>query len=99
MTEAITITQLGEANAQIRALAGLDGRHAPGGPLLMALVDGEPRAALSLEDDGVVADPFRPTAALVELLRRRAELMDAEARPGALRRMRAWASRRTTATA
>jgi hypothetical protein len=36
---------------------------------LVAEVGGEVRAALSLRDGAVVADPFHPTAALAELLR------------------------------
>jgi hypothetical protein len=36
---------------------------------LLAEVGGEVRAALSLQDGAVVADPFHPTAPLAELLR------------------------------
>ena len=38
-------------------------------PLMLAEVDGEPRAALSLHDGDVIADPFFPTADLIVLLR------------------------------
>ena len=41
----------------------------PAAPLLLAEVDGELRAALSLADGSVIADPFFPTLHLVTLLR------------------------------
>ena len=41
----------------------------PQQPLLRAEVDGELRAALSLADGAAIADPFFPTADLVQLLR------------------------------
>ena len=51
-------------------LAALDSAcGAPPAPLLLAEVDGELSAALSLHDGSVIADPFRPTADIVELLR------------------------------
>ncbi|MCW2995420.1 MAG: hypothetical protein JWQ18_2915 [Conexibacter sp.] len=56
----------------VARLAALDSARVPEGPLLLAEIDGEPWAALTLEDGRPIADPFRPTAALVDLLRRRA---------------------------
>lgn len=56
----------------LRDLADLDSRRLPAGPHLVALADGELRAALSLSDGTAVADPFHPTAHLVTLLRTRA---------------------------
>ena len=53
-------------------LAEVDGKHLPDGPFLLAEVEGEPQAALSLEGGVSVADPFRPTAVLVSLLAVRA---------------------------
>jgi len=50
-------------------LAALDSARVPPRPVLLAEVDGEPRAALSLRDGSVVADPFHLTAHLVALLR------------------------------
>jgi hypothetical protein len=51
-------------------LAALDSSPAvPAGPLLLAEIDGEIRAALSLGDGSVIADPFHATADVVELLR------------------------------
>lgn len=50
-------------------LASIDSAPVPSGPLLLAEVDGELRAALAVTDGGVIADPFVPTSTLVELLR------------------------------
>ena len=70
MTERITITRSTESDApKVWRLAALDDRRAPKGPALLAYVDGELRAALGLEDGQAVADPFHPTAELVEILR------------------------------
>src|SRR5436853_5011739 len=56
----------------VSRLAELD--DAPGlqGPVLMAVIDGEPVAAISLVDRRVVANPFIPTEQAVALLRLRA---------------------------
>lgn len=75
----------------IARLAALDSRPTPPPPLLLAEIDGEPWAALSLKTGTTIADPFRPTAALLDLLRRRhAQLAAAEPRLGrvALPRLR-----------
>ena len=70
MTEAITITRSTEADVEnVWRLALLDDRRAPAGPALLAYVDGELRAAVGLVDGQAIADPFRPTAELVEILR------------------------------
>ena len=53
-------------------LAALDSRPALTGDVLLAVVGDEPVAAISLTDGRVVADPFRPTASTVELLKVRA---------------------------
>ncbi len=50
-------------------LAALDSAPVPFGPVLLAEVDGEPRAALSVRDERVIGDPFTRTAELAELLR------------------------------
>ena len=51
-------------------LAALDSAPGvPAAPLLVAEVDGQLSAALSLHDGSVIADPFRPTADIVALLR------------------------------
>ncbi len=56
----------------ILRLAALDSAAVPSAPLLVAEVEGELRAALSLADGRCIADPFRPTALLVQLLRTQA---------------------------
>jgi hypothetical protein len=55
------------------ALAALDSQPPPlVAPLLLAEVEGELWAAVSMLDESVtIADPFRPTAELVRLLRER----------------------------
>ena len=50
-------------------LAALDSAPVPFGPVLLAEIDGKPRAALSLNDDRVIADPFTRTTDVVALLR------------------------------
>lgn len=62
-------------------LAALDSSEPPAPPALVAEVEGELRAALSLRDARVIADPFHRTNALVDLLRARAaQLTAADAR-------------------
>jgi hypothetical protein len=53
----------------IMRLAALDSAPVPHGPLLLAEVHGEPRVAVSVVDGTAIADPFRRTSELVELLR------------------------------
>jgi hypothetical protein len=70
MTDAITITHSTAADSEdVWRLALLDDRRAPAGPALLAYVDGELRAAVGLVDGRAIADPFHPTAELVEMLR------------------------------
>ncbi|MEA2194632.1 MAG: hypothetical protein QOG42_1066 [Solirubrobacteraceae bacterium] len=78
------------ADADICALADLailDSREPLTGPALIAEVDGVVRAALDLRDGSVAADPFAPTAELVDLLRlhARATRPAADAGHGSLR--------------
>jgi hypothetical protein len=70
-TGAITIRpEYPEDELALNRLAISDGAvTAPPRPLLLAEVDGELRAALSLRDGSAIADPFRRTAATVELMR------------------------------
>ena len=65
-------------------LAALDSAVIPAEPLLVAEMDGEMSAALSLRDGTSIADPFRPTADIVALLRAHA----AATRPAPRRRRR-----------
>jgi hypothetical protein len=58
-------------------LAALDSREPPAAPALVAEVGGELRAALSLRDGRVIADPFQRTQALVDLLHARASQLTA----------------------
>ena len=53
-------------------LAELEQASRPAEPVLLGVVMQRPIAALSLRDGSVIADPFTPTAELVELLRLRA---------------------------
>jgi hypothetical protein len=53
----------------LQRLASLDSAPtAPPHPLLVAEVEGELRVALSLSDGSAIADPFSPTAAILDLL-------------------------------
>jgi hypothetical protein len=58
--------------AALHRLAALDCAACPRGPLLVAEVEGEIRAALPLAGGASVADPFHRAAELIELLRLRA---------------------------
>jgi hypothetical protein len=70
-------------------LAELDSAPALAGRRLLALADGWPVAAISLDDGRVVANPFARSAAAVELLRVRASQLDEAAEPRP-RRLRTW---------
>jgi hypothetical protein len=52
-------------------LAELDSARPLQGPVLVALVEGRIWAALGIDDDRVLADPFLPTGGAVDLLRLR----------------------------
>ena len=58
--------------AALDRLAQLDSRRAPRGVVLVAEVAGELWAAISVDDQHAIADPFRPTGELVALLVQRA---------------------------
>lgn len=73
----------------LRRLADRDCAAPLTAPVLGAEVEGEVRAAICLETGRVVADPFRPTADLVELLRTRAAQLRAAPRRGVPARGRA----------
>ncbi len=55
--------------AVLRNLSHLDSARPLQRPAVMAIVDGEPVAAISLDDDRLVADPFTPTEDAVAILR------------------------------
>jgi hypothetical protein len=83
--------------ADLLRLARLDSRgRPPAGKLVVAEDRDVLVAAMSVDDGAVIADPFRATAAIVTMLRLRAEQMRREATPPAqrttllsLRRLRA----------
>jgi hypothetical protein len=58
--------------AAISRVAGRDTNAPPAWPILVAEVGADIRAAISLTDGEVVADPFHRTAEIVEMLRIRA---------------------------
>ena len=55
----------------LRELSQLDSAREIASPAVLAVVDGEPVAAVSLADGRVVADPFTRTEDVVALLRAR----------------------------
>ena len=65
----------------VRRLSALDSAFPPTGDVLLAEMDDQLWAALSLDSGHAVADPFRPSGELVDLLRFRAESLAAEAAP------------------
>ncbi len=70
---AIAIRRAGEHDRDaVRRLAALDSTREPRGDVLIAEVDGEPWAALSVSDGHAAADPFRPSGPVLDLLRTRA---------------------------
>ena len=78
-------------------LAELDSAAPPPLPVLLAEVDGQLRAALALTGGAVVADPFHPTADLIDLLHARATQLGATLRIRRSRRLRSWFRRRALA--
>lgn len=58
-------------------LAALDSSKPPHQPVVVAEVEGELRAALSLNDGSLVADPFHLTRGVADLLRAYARQLDA----------------------
>ena len=75
---------------ELRRVAQRDSRPLPYGELLVALVEGEIRAAISLTRGEVIADPFHRTDELVRMLTlRRQQMEGATVRPRrGLRRLR-----------
>jgi hypothetical protein len=78
----ILIRPFTDSDAQaVREVAQRDSSVVPPGVLLVAEVEGQVRAALSLDTGEVVADPFAPSAAPVDLLRARARQLNGGRRP------------------
>jgi hypothetical protein len=96
LSPTVVIRRASAAEAPVvERLAALDSSRAPRGDVLLALVDGSPWAALSVDDGRAVADPFRPSSEAVDLLRIRAAQLRDEAPAGrrsAVRRV-LWLSR------
>lgn len=81
-TDSVTIRRAGaDDRVALSLLAMLDSSERLRGPVLVAESDGLVLAAISLADGSVVADPFFPTADLVELLRARAERLATTVKP------------------
>jgi hypothetical protein len=72
----VTIRLAAAHEPAIDELAALEGQSLPAGPSLLAEVGGRPVAALVLDTGTALADPFRSTVAVVELLRVRARQLD-----------------------
>ena len=80
-TQSISIRVATDRDATVvEKLAALDSKPALRAPAVVALVDGRPVAAASLSDASVVADPFVPTADVVELLQARVAASAASAK-------------------
>jgi hypothetical protein len=65
--------------AAVADLAALDSSSPPTGELLLAEVGHELWAAIEVDSGAAIADPFRPSGDVVELLRFRAERARGEA--------------------
>jgi hypothetical protein len=79
-TDSLTIRRAtAEDSVALHRLAALDSALPLTGDVLLAEVDGEPWAAIELDSRRAIADPFRPTADLVTLLRFRTEPRSAPA--------------------
>jgi hypothetical protein len=86
----LTIRRATAADAfAIRRLAAIDSAAPPTGDVLLAEMGNELWAAVAVETGTAVADPFRPSGDLVELLHFRAERMRTDEHPhrGALARL------------
>ena len=77
----ITIRAAGPEDVEaLHRLAQRDSRPVPEGELLIALVDGEARAAISLASGETIADPFHRTEELVGMLTLRGSRLRGESR-------------------
>jgi hypothetical protein len=87
---ALTIRRATAADAfALRRLAAIDSAYPPTGDVLLGEMGTELWAAVSIDTGAAVADPFRPSGDIVELLRFRAERLAGHGRPhsGALARL------------
>ena len=67
-----------EDHGPLARLAALNGSKPPHQPVVVAVVGGELRAALSLNDGSLVADPFHLTGGVADLLRAYARQLDVQ---------------------
>jgi hypothetical protein len=74
--------------SELARLAALDSASPPRGPALVAEADSRMLAALPLGSGRPIADPFEPTAEIVELLRLRADQLETGERSGLRDRLR-----------
>jgi len=96
--EAIIIRRAQDADTStLVSLAALDSAEPLTGSALLALSQGRPCAALSLDDGRVIADPFFRTAGAVDLLRLRAEQIRAAERQPQRSLRRRWIAYRARA--
>ena len=72
----VRVDEPGDREA-LRLLAALDSQRLPSGPTLVAEVNHELVAALPLNGGKALADPFKPTAHLVAMLKLRARQLRA----------------------
>ena len=73
VAQTIVIRRATQADRSVvERLAALDSAPVPFGAILIAEVHDEPQAAIEIASGATIADPFRPTAHLVELLSLRA---------------------------
>ena len=84
---------------RVRMLAQLDSAQVPSGPVLIAEIDGRLLAALPLDGGAPIADPFRRSAGVVQLLRMRAAQLDGRADGPRRPAVNAWRRRRPDAAA
>jgi len=77
-----------EDEQALARLARLDSAPRPTGPMLVAEVEERIVAAVPLGGGRPIADPFRPTADIIELLEVRAELASPVRRPAPRSRLR-----------
>ena len=81
----------------LRDLAELDCARPLQGPAMVAVVEGHVWAAIGVDDERVIADPFLPSGAAVELLRLRVHQLRAAAGRPPRRALPRWIAGRARA--
>jgi hypothetical protein len=87
MTDITVRRSVASDRSELERLAALDSARPPTGAALVAETDARMLAALPLGSGRPIADPFEPTAAVVALLKLRAEQIEATPK------RRGWAER------